>query len=307
MSGERMNKYAKTTIQAAIPVALIGALAFGVPYFANEKNEKISFDSSPEITGSVSYSPADAPNSFTVVAGRSTENISPLKAAQSPDSWLNSDKTCRFTPTVGYFEENLATRGDEFLSKKYLYDEAEKTDSIPSDTRVISFDSTSGNLASVYASYAVPNNGSLSQDMNSGDYYRTSSVRAIAKPVILTEDPSNPGDANSKALPVILLNYDCLNSDDYKESEFKQLVKAIKVDFESVHSDTTPVKDDKKSDPAVVDDPSDDIEDGYTVKPKEFENPNDVVDRGRGRGATDDAPVVTDPDPVQVTQPAWKQ
>jgi len=302
-----MNKYVENSIKVVIPVALIGAVAFAAPILGKEHGKNIIFESSPEIKGFVSYAPKETPKGFSIVEGRSVENISPLKAAQSPGSWVNASNTCRFTPSIGYFPEGVTSADEEFLSKKYLYDEAEKYVSIPSETKIASLESTSGTLAAFYASYEIPNNGSLTKDMNSGKYYRTTASRIIAQPVSLAEDPNSPGNKGAKALPIIVLNYDCITKDDYKENEFKQMIKASVVDFKTEHSTEIPKKEETPKDSAVVDDPSDDIEDDYTFTPEEFVNPNEVIDRGTGRGATDDAPVVTDPSQVQATEPAWKQ
>lgn len=303
-----MNKYAKNAVKASIPIALIGALAFAVPIFANEEGKNVTFENTAEIKGDVSYSPIEAPNGFSLVAGRSVENISPLQAMQNPGSWLNAEKTCKFTPTITSLPVSAQNREEEFLSKQYLYGEAERYESIPSETKKASINSTAGELATVYASYNVPNNGSLGTDMNSGDYYRTTVTRAIASPVNIPSTSNSPGSKDEQGLPVLVFNYDCAAQDDYRENELKQMLDAIKVDFESSHSSEIPTKKDKEGKSEVADDPSDDIEDGYTIIQDEFENPSDVIDRGTSRGATDNATIAPDPvEPVQVTEPAWKQ
>lgn len=303
-----MNKYATNAVKASIPIALIGALAFSVPMFANERGKNITFENTASIKGDISYSPFEVPNGFTMVDGRSVENISPLQAAQNPGSWLNAEKTCKFTPTVAYLPVSSKERTEEFLSKQYLYGEAERYETIPSETKLTSVNSTSGELATVYASYSVPNNGSLGTDMNSGDYYRTTAVRAFTIPATIASNSNLPGSKEEQGLPTVVFNYDCITKDDYRENEMKQLANAVKVDFETSHSNDIPVKKDKEGKSEVADDPSDDVEDGYTIIQDEFENPADVIDRGTSRGATDEATIVPDPvEPVQVTEPAWKQ
>jgi hypothetical protein len=304
-----MHKYLQNGLKATIPVALIGAIAFSIPMFANQKGESASFAGTPEIKKNISFSPVEAPQGFTPVAGRSIENISALQAAQFPGSWMNSQKNCKFTPSILSMPENMSKRGDEFLSRQYIFDEAESLKKIPSEMKTISFNSSEGNLAAVYASYEISNDGELSDNINSGDYYRTVAARVISVPTSLSSTSVAPDAKTIKSLPVVIFSYDCVNKDAYKENEFKQMVKSLKVDFDTEYSDALPEKKEtpKTKDP-IVDDPSDDIEDGYTVIKKEFDNPNDVIDRGTGRGAADNSPVVTEPEqPVQITEPAWKQ
>ena len=156
----------------------------------------------------------------------------------------SADKTCSFTQSIGYLPSYDANRGDDYLSKDAIYQQAGSGDKLIEKVTTYNVNSNKGLIQFAYASYDLPTSGvamagspaaaeELRKSINRT--YRVTAVRtfdkALSTGMPLSDDaPAGPfGTDASKGLPTVSLIYSCSKQDAFNEDDAKKLIDQARI------------------------------------------------------------------------------
>lgn len=229
-------KFLKMIIPISAVVA-IGAAAFAAPPFS-------SIEKTPEIKGSIFYSMKNTPSGFSLAAGYNNSDLSEVTGKQNPNPIKNDAGTCTFSPTIAYLPLTGTGRGDDYLTRSYIYESAQISAHLPSTIKKNYVSAGKTNLEILVSSYDVP--ASKNNSENKSGYYRTIAVRSMDTTAPI---PYVTG-TEANGIPTITMTYDCQTANDYKDADFSALLSSVDVNLtDSISNAPAPEKDTVKITP----------------------------------------------------------
>lgn len=231
-----------------IPVIAIGAIgvsSFAAPAFS-------SIEKTPEVHGSIFYSMKNIPSGFSLVSGYDNSGLSELTGKQNPNPIKNDAGTCTFSPQIAYLPLTGTGRGDNYLTRSYIYENAQISAHLPSAIKKNHVSAGKTNLEILVSSYDVP--ASKNNSENKSGYYRTVAVRALDT----TATIPYVTDTEAKGIPAITMTYDCQTAGDYKDADLSALLSSVDVNLmDTMSNDPAPKKDTVKLSPTPSAAPTD--------------------------------------------------
>lgn len=156
----------------------------------------------------------------------------------------NADKSCSFTQVIGYLPSYDANRGDDYLSKEALYQQAASGDKLVDKVTTYNVNSNKGLVQFAYASYDLPISGTAmagspaaAEELRKSKNrtYRVTAVRAFDKALstgmpLADNAPAGPfGTDASKGLPTVSLIYSCTTQASFNEEDAKKLIDQARI------------------------------------------------------------------------------
>jgi hypothetical protein len=176
-------------------------------------------------------------------AGEESQASATLK--KHPLAIYNADKTCSFTQSIGYLPSYQANRGDDYLSKDAVYQQAASGDKLVDKVTTYNVNSNRGLVQFAYASYDLPTNAmpmagtpaadALKSGKDKSRTYRVTAVRAFDKTLatgfpLADNAPAGPfGTDASKGLPTVSLIYSCTTQSAFNEDDAKKLIDQARI------------------------------------------------------------------------------
>lgn len=275
-------KFSKMIIPISA-IAGIGVASFLAPASSN-------IEKTPEITGSIFYSMKNIPSGFGLAAGYNNSDLSEVTGKQNPNPVKNNAGTCTFSPTVAYLPSDFAGRGDNYLTRSYIYENAQISAHSPSAIKNKFVSAGNTNLEILVSSYDVPASKDSSDDKKG--YYRTVAVRAIDVTVPV------PYASETKGLPAVIMTYDCQTENDYRESDLSALLSSVNINTtDTVSNAPAPEKDTVEP----VAEPSATSTDSPSASETPSESPTEVATDDSTDSSNDG--VETTPSPVASPEP----
>jgi hypothetical protein len=202
-------------------------------------------DKTPEVGDAVFFADSQAPDGWNTKAGYTNNGLKPLVAKQNPVA-LSKDN-CSFTQQITYLADYYQGRTDDYLTRQYIYDNAQIAGILPPALKSVKVSTDSGDLELLSTSYEVKGSAvGNSKDAKTPDSYRTVAVRVIDKSLStgydIPEGQKGPyGSDTSKGLPVVVLTEECPTQGDFNQSDWDALVKSTKVNLnQPAPSDPSP-------------------------------------------------------------------
>lgn len=161
-----------------------------------------------------------------------------------PLALYNADKTCSFTQSIGYLPSYEANKGDNYLSKSALYQQAAAGDKLVEKVTTYNVDSNKGLVQFTYTSYDLPTAGvamagspAAAEELrkSTNRTYRVTAVRAFDKALstgmpLADNAPAGPfGTDSSKGLPTVSLMYSCDTQAAFNEEDAKKLIDQVRI------------------------------------------------------------------------------
>lgn len=161
-----------------------------------------------------------------------------------PLALYNADKSCSFTQTIGYLPSYDANKGDDYLSKTAIYEQAASGDKLVDKVTTYNVNSNKGLVQFVYASYDLPTSGvamagspaaAEALHKSKDRTYRVTAVRAFDKALstgmpLADNAPAGPfGTDASKGLPTVTLTYSCTSQAAFNEDDAKKLIDQARI------------------------------------------------------------------------------
>lgn len=213
-----------------------------------------SLDKTPKIGSAVFFADSKAPDGWNAKEGYTNNGLKALVAKQNPVA-LAKDK-CSYTQQITYLADYYHGRTDDYLTRQYIYENAQIAGILPAELKSVKVSSDSGELEMLSTSYEVKGSAvGDSKDAKTPDSYRTVAVRVIDNSLSTGYDvpagQKGPYDSDvSKGLPVVVLTEECPTQGDFNQSDWDALLKSTKVNLnqpvptdpspEEKPSDTTP-------------------------------------------------------------------
>lgn len=156
----------------------------------------------------------------------------------------NADKTCSFTQDIGYLPSYDANRGDNYLSKEAVYQQAASGDKLIDSVTTYNVNSNKGLIQFAYTSYDLPISGTAmagspaaaeALKKSKDRTYRVTAVRTFDKTLatgmpLADNAPAGPfGTDASKGLPTVSLIYSCSTQAAFKEDDAKKLIDQVRI------------------------------------------------------------------------------
>lgn len=161
-----------------------------------------------------------------------------------PLTIYNADKSCSFKQDIGYLPSYEANRGDNYLSKDAIYQQAGSGDKLLDKVTTYDVNTNKGLLQFAYASYDLPIRGTAmagspaaAQELSKSKdrTYRVTAVRTFDKALstgmpLADNAPAGPfGTDASKGLPTVSLVYSCTTQAAFNEDDAKKLIDQVRV------------------------------------------------------------------------------
>lgn len=158
----------------------------------------------------------------------------------------NADKSCSFTQNIGYLPSYDANRGDDYLSKEALYQQAASGDKLVDKVTTYNVNSNKGLVQFAYASYDLPTSSvamagspaaAEALHKSTNRTYRVTAVRAFDKALstgmpLADNAPAGPfGTDASKGLPTVSLVYSCTTQAAFNEDDAKKLIDQARIEL----------------------------------------------------------------------------
>lgn len=194
-----------------------------------------SLDKTPKIGSAVFFADSKAPDGWNAKDGYTNNGLKALVAKQNPVA-LAKDK-CSYTQQITYLADYYHGRTDDYLTRQYIYENAQIAGILPADLKSVKVSSDSGDLEMLSTSYEVKGSAvGDSKDAKTPDSYRTVAVRVIDNSLSTGYDiPAGQkgpyGSDVSKGLPVVVLTEECPTQGDFKQSDWDALVNSTKVNL----------------------------------------------------------------------------
>lgn len=190
----------------------------------------------PNVGDTVFFADSHAPDGWKAKESYSDQAMKALTAKQNPAAL--TDGKCSFTQQVTFLPDYYQSRGDDYLSRQYLYDNAQIAGTLPEALKVISTSTDSKDLEMVSATYVVkgvPEKTGKDATVTP-DSFRAIAVRALDKSLNNGYDvpagQRGPYESDAaKGLPTIVLIEDCPSQKDFKADQWESLVKSSKVNL----------------------------------------------------------------------------
>jgi hypothetical protein len=163
---------------------------------------------------------------------------------KNPLVLYNADKTCSFTQNIGYLPSYEANRGDDYLSKDAIYQQAGSGDKLVDKVTTYNVNSNKGLIQFAYASYDIPTSGvamagspaaAAAAKKSTDRTYRVTVVRTFDKTLstgipLADNAPAGPfGTDASKGLPTVSLIYSCSTKTAFNENDAKNLIDQARI------------------------------------------------------------------------------
>lgn len=162
-----------------------------------------------------------------------------------PPAQRNADNTCTYDQEQVSLPSYMENRGEDFLSKFFVYQQAESNGNIPKDGATsVPVETSAGKLEFVYTKYdpkivdlkSNTDKNASATDVKPVQVYRAVAVRvfdtAIKSRIQPDTQASAPfGSDAAKSLPGVMLTYECKTKDAFSEEEAKSLFAATRVDI----------------------------------------------------------------------------
>lgn len=192
-------------------------------------------DKTPKIGSAVFFADSSAPDGWNPKAGYTNNGLKPLVAKQNPVA-LSKDK-CSYTQQITYLADYYQGRTDDYLTRQYIYDNAQIAGILPPALKSVKVSSDSGDLEMLSTSYEVKGSSvGNAKDAKTPDSFRTVAVRVIDNSLSTGyEVPAGQkgpyGSDASKGLPVVVLTEECPTQGDFNQSDWDALIKSTKVNL----------------------------------------------------------------------------
>ena len=219
-------------------------------------------DKTPKVGSAVFFADSKAPDDWNAKAGYTNNGLKPLVAKQNPVAL--SKGNCSYTQQITYLADYYHGRTDDYLTRQYIYENAQIAGILPAALKSVKVSSDSGDLEMLSTSYEVK--GSVvgnSKDAKTPDSYRTIAVRVIDNSLSTGYDipagQKGPYDSDAtKGVPVVVLTEECPTQGEFAQSDWDSLIKSTKVNLnEPAPSDPSPTtKPSAPAQPTTTDKPS---------------------------------------------------
>ena len=219
------------SLKTILPVVAVAMLALT----SCSAGDTGSLNKTPKVGGAVFFADTKAPDGWSPKAGYTNNGLKALVAKQNPVA-LSKDK-CSFTQQVTYLADYYHGRTDDYLTRQYIYDNAQIAGILPAELKTVKVATDSGDLEMLSTSYEVKGAAvGNSKDAKTPDSYRTIAVRVIDNSMTTGYDvPAGQkgpyGSDASKGLPVVVLTEECPTKGDFNQNDWDALVKATKVEL----------------------------------------------------------------------------
>ena len=194
-----------------------------------------ALDKTPKIGSAVFFADSQAPDGWTAKAGYTNNGLKALVAKQNPVA-LSKDN-CSFTQQITYLADYYSGRTDDYLTRQYIYDNAQIAGILPRDLKSVKVSTDSGDLEMLSTSFEVKGAAvGNDKDAKTPDSYKTMAVRVIDNSLATGYDipagQKGPYDSDvSKGLPVVVLTEECKTQSDFNQGDWDALVKSTKVNL----------------------------------------------------------------------------
>lgn len=162
-----------------------------------------------------------------------------------PPALTNEAKTCTYSQTPANIPSYMLNRGEDFLSKAYVYQLSESEGSLPQkEISSVGIETSAGKMEFAYAAYDpkvtdIKNNTNKDADSSNTEkvqVYRAVAVRVFdalvdQKQMSGNSAPAPFGSDSSKTLPGVVLTYECNTKEAFNEEEAKSLFASTRVDI----------------------------------------------------------------------------
>ena len=210
-------------------------------------------DKTPKVGSAVFFADSKAPDGWNAKEGYTNNGLKPLIAKQNPVALTKGN--CSFTQQVTYLADYYHGRTDDYLTRQYIYENAQIAGILPSSLKSVKVSSDSGDLEMLSTSYEVKGAAvGNAKDAKTPDSYRTIAVRVIDTSLSTGYDvpagQKGPYDSDAtKGVPVVVLTEECPTQGEFVQSDWDALLKSTKVNLnEAAPSDPAPTE--KPSAPA---------------------------------------------------------
>ena len=167
-----------------------------------------------------------------------------------PQTLNSADKKCSFVQSIGYLPSYEANRGDDYLSKDGIYQQAASGDKLIDKVTTYNVNSNKGLIQFAYASYDVPTvavamastpaageaaKNATAEQKKDNRTYRVTAVRTFDKTLatgipLADNAPAGPfGTDASKGLPMVSLTYSCTDKAAFNEDAAKKLIDQVRI------------------------------------------------------------------------------
>jgi hypothetical protein len=202
-------------------------------------------DKTPKIGSAVFFADSQAPSGWAAKAGYTNNGLKALVAKQNPVALSKGD--CSYTQQVTYLADYYKGRTDDYLTRQYIYDNAQIAGILPHDLKSVKISTDSGDLEMLSTSYEVKGSAvGNSKDAKTPDSFRTLAVRVLDNSLSTGYDvpagQKGPYDSDvTKGLPVVVLTEECKTQGDFVQSDWDSLIKSTKVNLnQTAPSDPSP-------------------------------------------------------------------
>lgn len=192
-------------------------------------------DKTPKIGSAVFFADSEAPDGWNTKVGYTNNGLKPLVAKQNPVAL--SKGNCSYTQQITYLADYYHGRTDDYLTRQYIYDNAQIAGILPPALKSVKVSSDSGDLEMLSTSYEVKGSAvGNAKDVKTPDLFRTVAVRVIDNSLSTGyEVPAGQkgpyGSDASKGLPVVVLTEECPKQEEFNQSDWDALIKSTKVNL----------------------------------------------------------------------------
>lgn len=239
-------KKALTTVLLLATVAMTGCSQGG-------EETGLSLSSSTGVKEAATFEPlANMPDgwasSLTSEIPESEKAVAEASFKKNPVRIDKADKSCTYTQQSIVMPSYLANRGDDFLSRSYIYEQAQSGGEMPKGTiEQVPVNTNIGKVAFAYSTYSTtaymmginnlaPADGKT--EIKPGKIYRATAVRVFDslvdanKAQVAEAPPGLYGSDSKKGLPGIALTYECSKEESFNEEEAKKLFAETRINIQ---------------------------------------------------------------------------
>lgn len=190
-------------------------------------------DKTPKTGEAVFFSDSKAPEGWNPKAGYTNNGLKALVSKQNPVALTKG--SCSYTQQITYLADYYHGRTDDYLTRQYIYDNAQVAGILPPALKSVKVSSDSGDLEMLSTSYEVKGSAiGNSKDAKTPDSYRSIAVRVIDNSMSTGYDvPAGQegpyGSDASKGLPVVVLTEECPTQGEFNQNDWDALLKSTKV------------------------------------------------------------------------------
>lgn len=219
------------SLKVILPVMAVAMMALTSCSAGNDGG----LDKTPKVGSAVFFADSKAPDGWNVKPGYTNNGLKALVAKQNPVAL--SKGNCSFTQQITYLADYYHGRTDDYLTRQYIYDNAQIASILPKDLKTVKVSTDSGDLEMLSTSYEVKGSAvGNSKDAKTPDSYRTLAVRVIDNSLSTGYDiPAGQkgpyGSDASKGVPVVVLTEECPTQGEFTQNDWDALLKSTKVNL----------------------------------------------------------------------------